>query len=53
MKRKSKQEKDERMETRINYFKKKEKKVQELFSCILPNYPLVLFLLKPKEIGVF
>ena len=34
MKRKSKQEKDERMETRINYFKKRrKKKVQKLFSC--------------------
>ena len=34
MKRKSKQEKDKRMETRINYFKKRrKKKVQKLFSC--------------------
>ena len=31
MKRKSKQDKDERMETRINYLKKKEKKSSRTF----------------------
>ena len=34
MKRKSKQEKDERMETRINYFKKKGKKKLKNFLAV-------------------